>query len=161
MTDGGPRRSGAAAAVLPRCRMPGSLLPLLPLRSRTALLQCRLPGASQAPATALRQPPLPAEPRRAARSPGPPAAISPAPGAEGTPSFRDGSRFPFDHVSGIILLWDGFRSTGKGPRRILRRVAAAPARNPAWHKAVLLDLRPHRQVYRSVPAHSTTKVRPS
>jgi hypothetical protein len=41
---------------------------------------------------------------------------------------RDGSRFTFDHVSGIIHLWVGSNSsTGKGASRVRQRFIATLA----------------------------------
>jgi hypothetical protein len=72
---------------------------------------------------------------------------------------RDGSRFTFDHVSGIIQLWIGSRSTGTGFSGALRRFIAALAGNSAWCMAGLPRLRPHRPFHRSVSTHSTPKVK--
>jgi len=73
--------------------------------------------------------------------------------------LRDGSRFTFDHVSGIIQLWIGSGSTGKGFSRARQRFIAALAGNSARCMAVLSGLRPYRPFPRSVSTHSTPKVR--
>jgi hypothetical protein len=71
---------------------------------------------------------------------------------------RDGSRFTFDHVSGIIQMWIGSRRTGKGFSSARRRFIAASAGNSARCMAVLSGLRPYRPFHRSVSTHSTPKV---
>jgi hypothetical protein len=72
---------------------------------------------------------------------------------------RDGSRFTFDHVSGIIQLWIGSRTAVKGFNSAPRRFIAALAGNSARCMAVLSGLRPYRPFHRSVSTHSTPKVR--
>ena len=88
--------------------MPRGVLDLRALRSRTTLLQFRLPNRSAARAAPSRQPPPPAQPRRTARSSRPSARI---PASEGG---RDGSGFPIDLFSGKIRLWDIGISSGNG-----------------------------------------------
>ena len=157
MTDGSSRRSSSAATVLLGPGMPHGFLPLLTLRSRTTVLQHVVPPASQTSPAALRQPSSSAESGRTARSSGPSAKISPMPDA----GSRDGSRFTFDHVSGIIQLWIGFCSIGTGFSSVRRCFIDALAGNSARCMAGLPGLRPHRPFHRSVSAHSTPKVRPT
>src|SRR5829696_376538 len=70
---------------------------------------------------------------------------------------RDGSRFPFDHFPGIILMWPG-RTTGRR-----RKPYATPgfAGTAAGILHAVPDLRPPGTLHRSVSTYPTTKVAPA
>jgi hypothetical protein len=150
-TNGGSWRRGAPAASLSQPGMPGNILDFFALRSRTALLQSRLPHGSPVSATPRCQPPLPAESGGPARS-SRPATCVPAPARTGS---RDGSGFPFGHFSGTIRLWRNDHAVGCGPAaiRTTRRVGKA-----IRSLAAVRDLWPTRPLRRSFPPDSTTKV---
>jgi len=145
-------RSRSAAADLPRQWLSGDVLDLSALRSRSALLQPRVPYRSPAAATPGGQPPLSTESRRPARPPGPAAALPGAP----MPAARDGSVFPFGHFSGTIRLWRKDPDSGRrGTASLGSRTAGNADRTPA----ALLHLWPPRPFRRSFAPHSATKVR--
>ena len=150
--DGGSWRSGSPAASLSQPGMPGDILDLFALRSRTALLQPSLPHRSPAPATPRCQPPPPGKSGGPARSSGSATCVPATPRA----GSRDGSRFPFGHFSGTIRLWRNDHHAGYSPVAIY---AAGPTGKATRSLSALLDLWPARPLRRSFPTYSTTKVK--
>jgi len=96
------RRNHSSAEGLPRQWMPRGVLDLSALRQGTVLLRPRVPRPGATPAEAQRQLPAPAQPRGPTGSSRPATRISAPPRA----SLRDGSRFPSDHFSGTMRMWD-------------------------------------------------------
>jgi hypothetical protein len=97
---GDSRSGGSASANVRLAALPDNLLHLLPLRSRTSLLQLRVWAAGPAATTTSRQPASSAKHRGPTRSPRPTIQISAAETAAN--HGRDGSYFPFHLYSSRI-----------------------------------------------------------
>lgn len=149
--DGGSWRNGSPSAGLPRQRVSRGVLDLSTLRPRPVLLQPGVPWPSPARAAAPRQLPPPAEPGGAARSSRPPARVPPpVPGA----SWRDGSGFPFDHLSGQHAGVGSDRDADRRPTSPTQsrcRFRSALSAKPAPPAAALHHLRSRQPFRRSVP----------
>jgi hypothetical protein len=149
----GSGRNGSPAASLPRQRMSCSVLDLSALRSRTTLLQPRLPCPSASPATALRQLPPSAESRRTAGPSRPATGISAPAGA----STRDGSGFPFDLWSGNMRMWEPKLNADSKPGRLRCRFPSVLVKKRTRALVAMHRLRPERPGSWPVPTISTIR----
>ena len=152
VADGGSGRSRSPAADLPQSAMSGGVLGLHALRPRAALLLPALPRGRPAAAMPRSQPPSPMQSGRPAGSSGPATDVPPT----SRNRSRDGSIFPFGHFSATIRLWRNDHDAG-GVHAT--DATSRPTGKTGRLLAGLLHLRPARPLRRSLPTHSTTKVK--